>query len=689
MENLIRSSQQDQKTAQPNSNPKQTNQIYQSQQVQQNQINSLKTNDNKQQPQSSKQQITEQGFLALQKTAHKCFQDLKKTQDQLKNCQKELEEKNKQMQVLQRCKEVYDMAKKVVQRKNEQNQKNKDDHDDDDDLQGYDLRIDYKNMKQFITKGAEIKISKELQKEGKYLSKITDNCTSVGFLGKKNTGKSFLNELLIDRKIDQGYLHATEGINITFDKNKICYLDSAGLGETLQNFDGISDMVKKYNDFSKKNENDQKTKIYQQIRDKKNDILQNQNNLYLERLGTEKFSQLFMTKVCDIIIYVADILCLEEQKTITSIIRQIQEYGQDQQLIVIHNFKGIYLKEDIEQCIEKDIKSNFCLEDRVDNNDMNSPDFNMNYFKNYGHYQNKQKQNGQQISKTVHLVMAQQGSEIGDFYNAKSKDYIMNIIQNYNKEKSQKDIFLEFQKFLNEYLSQFIQLEKLQLKQDKHQNDNDNQSQSSSQQNSDSFQIQSLSQDCENKFELLNKKKIETKPDFKLIVDKNLICCEKYSNIEEKSIKYKDITVDFLGQPIDMRNSNDISPEYKVYYNKNENLKVIVLQIPGIQFIEKIKVNQESTQQSKVIRVRGAQSQSKIDNFYKETLRFESLDDFERNEKYEIKYGKFDIRIPIGSISENIDVTKLKPDYQYVKDFGLLIIPVQFLVEQNGSDSDF
>lgn len=57
-----------------------------------------------------------------------------------------------------------------------------------------------------------------------------------------------MNALLIEKIINQGYLHATEGINITFDeKKKICYLDSAGLGETLQNFEGISNMVDQYN----------------------------------------------------------------------------------------------------------------------------------------------------------------------------------------------------------------------------------------------------------------------------------------------------------------------------------------------------------------------------------------------------------------------------------------------------------
>ncbi|KRW98358.1 P-loop containing nucleoside triphosphate hydrolase [Pseudocohnilembus persalinus] len=426
-------------------------------------------------------------------------------------------------------------------------------------MQGYDVKIEIKCLKLFLEKGANI-LSKYDKNSIQQQNLESKNVHIVSFLGLKNVGKSYWHSKLCKQVIQQGNLLATEGINGNF-YDGFFFIDSPGLGETLQNFQKVYDEIEKFikvskeiddlqylqnqdqniDDLYKKELIDKKLMLKEKIENMKSEILNNQNELYKEKLALESFIQSFILEYSDIIIYVCDILTLEEQRYITQITQKIKENNKGQQLIVCHNMKSINNIADLQQCIKKDILHNFSIE----LNEKMSLD--QCAYKNFSHLPRDK----HDTSNVTHIVYGREGSIIEEKYNKKSIKYVQDFLKNFSKRGNQQNIFNSFKNFANKNIQQYIIWNKLQY--------NDQQE--------DEQQI----------------------PQFEVDYKQLKIVSLNQKMVEKSSIFCKDILTDFLGQKINDFGSGESKCFYEVYtkhLNKGSILKTIILSVPGINIVK-------------------------------------------------------------------------------------------------------
>ena len=293
----------------------------------------------------------------------------------------------------------------------------------------YDLIINIKSIKD-IDIGWEIKMNEKGLEN--YKNHKNEKVIKIGIIGNSNKGKSFILSKLSRIKLLSGADIKTEGLSVKYPEikeyknRKIVLLDSAGLETPV-----LTDEIKEYiqeedpeinqestlinsKEFYTENDNKENTKI------KAKDICEKAfKEKSREKIMTELFLQNYIMHNSDILILVVGILTYSEQKLINRIKTEMKNQKIEKPLYIIHN---LILYDTVDK-VEKHIKDVL----------MKCATFNLEKAEKI--LISKGSENGYHFheknsnSVIYHLIMANDLSPAGDYYNPYTIKFIENSFQ--------------------------------------------------------------------------------------------------------------------------------------------------------------------------------------------------------------------------------------------------------------------
>ena len=299
----------------------------------------------------NKQKEEEQKLIKIEEEK-KEMERKKKLIEERKRQEKQLEMKEelkKKMYINPELMSEYDFSEmeqyKIINKKKEEEKK--------ESMKFYDMILDFSSFEQLKKDGWVINFSNEGKK--KYEKSIIENNITIGILGNKNRGKSYLLGRIIGKdnyKNPNGFLVTTQGISANFpileeNDNVFITLDTAGkdnplLGSTIFKNDG--DKEKRKKEYIKKIARDQKV--------------------------TEIVLADFIIQESDILITVLEQLSFAEQDMLKNLINQLKQKKKsgagERKLIVIHNLMNITKVNEIQKFIVSVLKRSltFSLEEQ-------------------------------------------------------------------------------------------------------------------------------------------------------------------------------------------------------------------------------------------------------------------------------------------------------------------------------------
>lgn len=312
----------------------------------------------------------------------------------------------------------------------------------------YDLEINVNSILGFL-KGWDIKYSEEGKKRNDFAKRNPTKIFSV--IGNKNRGKSFILSKIAKRDLPCGYSVTTRGLSISFPEfDNIALLDSVGFESPLLENDG--------EDYRLKSDNNDDNKIYEilhkleidiqksrnkpnpninDIRDKENEYFRERNkfrkkiknkdeqiySLTNERRITDFFLQRFIIENANVVLLVVEKLSIDDQFFLNKLTKLIKEHNDKflQKIIVVHNLMKMKEKKIVEDYIKNTLKKSltFTLKEKHDMR-LKSEKANKPYNKTR-YFEESEDPSEKEI---IHLIMAQEDTEAGDFYNEAAIEYI-------------------------------------------------------------------------------------------------------------------------------------------------------------------------------------------------------------------------------------------------------------------------
>ena len=281
----------------------------------------------------------------------------------------------------------------------------------------YDTIIDFDSLKiSCKEKGFNVIFSENGYQN--YEERKKQNSTIVGVIGHANKGKSYILSKISNEELPRGYSVSTKGISVKYSKIEIrplIILDSAG-SETplIQNNYTQNINIKNYND--------------------EIEII---SELARDKIATQNFIQDFIYFYSNILIIIVGQLTNEEQK----LINRIKSNNRNKKTIfIIHNLMFIETKRNVEIIIKDTIEKSITFNKLSKRNIIGENDDSKN---NYYYLEGIDDK-----STIVHLIMAREGTEAGNYYNQSTIDFLKKqiIIETFTKNF---DIIESFKKFLS------------------------------------------------------------------------------------------------------------------------------------------------------------------------------------------------------------------------------------------------
>ena len=275
----------------------------------------------------------------------------------------------------------------------------------------YDLVIDIDAMKSLLGKGWE----EEMTEKGKknYEEKKDKSSVVVSVIGNQNKGKSFMLGQISGEPIPKGYSCKTKGLSVkypTIEKQNIILLDTAGFETPLVE----NDVYKLSKDKSKLEEKEYLDQVTEFAKD---------------RQMTEYFLQRFVLTQANILLVLVGQLTYTDQK----FLNRIKKECGDKRIFIIHNLKNLEQKEQVEDYIKDTLKLSLTFKLK-DNNMIIFEEITKeekekhNYIYYTEEFNNDDDDNNHPQQDIVHLIMAKDDSEAGNYYNKTTIDYIKNQI---------------------------------------------------------------------------------------------------------------------------------------------------------------------------------------------------------------------------------------------------------------------
>ena len=255
----------------------------------------------------------------------------------------------------------------------------------------YDIALKFNLLKELLY-GWRIKYGPEYQT--KYSKLKNEKLLIIGFLGMKNTGKSFiiskiLNENICDKK-DTDYLYLRYMTKNESDI-KLAILDTPGIGRIIKREDSSHNIIEtKENQGFDGNEKD--------------------------RILTDNFLINFILKKCDFLIVVVDGMNIYEQKLLQTLKMKNKEHKEAfkdvKTIFIIHNLKNLSKKKEVEDHINNVILNSISF--KLDEKELQSNKIKKDNNKNTRYFIEK---NDDKLLKIYHLILAKDKSEAGNYYN--------------------------------------------------------------------------------------------------------------------------------------------------------------------------------------------------------------------------------------------------------------------------------
>jgi len=328
--------------------------------------------------------------------------ELKKLRNQYGNEIKKLEKDNKEaLEQLERIKtRKSEEALKYVMNVNQEPTK------------FYDVILDVESLKA-LKKGWKIICSDEGKKQ---ITSEKSSCV-VGVVGNFDKGKSFFLCNLADFEVPHGFSVQTKGISVKYPSNlktPVTLLDSAGFETPIK--------------FQEEEEEENK------MGEEKKRIGEKEiTNKARDRQLTELFMQKFIIENSNILLMVVGVLTYSDQK----LLNRLKRFCKNKKLFVIHNLANFLDRKQVENYIQNTLlktlkltKNNYIIFEE----DVRNPDHkeqNDSYFVEESLLESyDSKENG-----IVHLILANNDSSAGDYYNPSTFAYIKNQIKSYTNLK--------------------------------------------------------------------------------------------------------------------------------------------------------------------------------------------------------------------------------------------------------------
>ena len=280
----------------------------------------------------------------------------------------------------------------------------------------YDIIININAMKSLLDKGWQEEFPND---KSIYEEKKDKESVIVSVIGNANKGKSFILAKLSDVDLPSGFEIQTKGLSVkypTIENKNIILLDTAGFQTPLV-------------------END----VYILSEDK--DTLQEEKylnevtELSRDKQMTECLLQKFVLTQANILICVVGELTYSEQKFLNKIKRDTK----DKRLFVVHNLQNLTEKKQVEKYINEILMKSltFKLKDYImidfekksDDERKNENDkYYLEQFEDENEEEDETRMSRVSGQDIVHLIMANDGSEAGKFYNNSTINYLKNQI---------------------------------------------------------------------------------------------------------------------------------------------------------------------------------------------------------------------------------------------------------------------
>ena len=306
-------------------------------------------------------------------------------------------------------------------------------YNDIDPTQFYDTIIDFDSLKESCTseKGFNVLFSDKGYEN--YNKRKNQDAIIVGVIWNANKGKSYILSKISNEELPRGYSVTTKGISVKYPKievKSLIILDSAGSEAPLIN----SNMENK----NLSNNNSDIELVTEIARDK---------------IATENFIQEFIYSYSDILIVIVGQLTNDDQKLINRIKLM---YGNKKNLFIIHNLMFIETIKNVKKIIEDTILKSITFNNLSKINIIGENDEQQNQY----YYQELMNEK----TNIVHLFMAREGSEAGNYYNNSTIQFLRNQIKSFTKVKSF-DIIETFKSYLSiasgTYMEKPIEIENI------------------------------------------------------------------------------------------------------------------------------------------------------------------------------------------------------------------------------------
>ena len=280
------------------------------------------------------------------------------------------------------------------------------------ELEVYDIIIDINAMKSLFTTGWK-EYSSQKGRE-RYEEKKDKRSVVVSVIGNKNKGKSFFLSKISGIDLPSGYSVVTKGLSVKYpqiEKQNIILLDTAGFETPLVQ----NEVYQLENDIKAKDE-----KYNQEIRE-----------LARDREVTEYFLQKFVLTQANILVCLVGQLTFYDQKFLSKI---RNECG-DKTLFILHNLQNLTTLHEVDQYINEVLKCSltFKLKENkymdFENKSQEIKENNIFYTEIYEDIEKND--NNKDEKDIVHLIMARENTEAGDYYNNSTIKYIKNQIVAY------------------------------------------------------------------------------------------------------------------------------------------------------------------------------------------------------------------------------------------------------------------
>ncbi len=292
----------------------------------------------------------------------------------------------------------------------------------------YNKIIKLDSMNQLLNGGWKI-----IRSKNQTIEDVEKPVAIVAILGDKNSGKSFILHLLTKKQIPNGYSVTTEGLSFVIpdnNKNKddnYILIDTAGTESPLLIDDSNDSKIEKNKKINKTkfNEKEIKEENKEEINEElKQDFKEENNeegkktieNMLKDRQITDYFIQNFILEKSDIFICVVDNLTLTAQK----FMNRIAKYILNKKIFIVHNLKTFVEKHQVEEYIQDTLLQSLTFDlEKEEYHDLTrkkKESEENSYF-----YKQKLKNENRII---IHLIMANQDSEAGKYYNNFAISYL-------------------------------------------------------------------------------------------------------------------------------------------------------------------------------------------------------------------------------------------------------------------------